>query len=110
MTTSQMAAPMAKVSGVVLANDHGSTVKMPKPEPADGQCDRHKHVDPSLKMVLQNAIVEAKLVEQLALVTPLPTHHPPVRRRRSSVDGITVRRPLSTLYRQHRPKGHSPSA
>jgi len=30
-----------------------------------------------------NAIIEAKLVEQPALVPPLPTHHRPVLRRRS---------------------------
>jgi len=48
-----------------------------------GQCRRHKHVDPSQKMVLRNAIIEAELVEQLALVPPLPTHHRPVLRRRS---------------------------
>ena len=42
-----------------------------------GQCSRHKHVDPSQKMVLRNAIIEAELVEQLALVPPLPTHHRP---------------------------------
>jgi hypothetical protein len=34
-------------------------------------------------MVLQNAIIEAKLIEQLALLPPLPTHHRPVLRRRS---------------------------
>jgi hypothetical protein len=48
-----------------------------------GQGSRHKHVDPSQKMVLRNAIIEAELVKQLALVPPLPTHHRPVLRRRS---------------------------
>src|SRR5665648_741344 len=47
-----------------------------------GQGSRHKHIDPAQKMVLRNAIIEAELVEQLALVSPLPTHHPPVLRRR----------------------------
>jgi hypothetical protein len=28
-----------------------------------GQCRRHKHVDPSQKMVLRNAIIETELVE-----------------------------------------------
>jgi hypothetical protein len=35
-------------------------------------------------MVLGDAILKPKLVEQLALVPPLPTHHRPVLRRRSS--------------------------
>jgi hypothetical protein len=48
-----------------------------------GQCPRHKYIDPSQKMVLRNAIIEAELVEQLTLVPPLPTHHRPVLRRRS---------------------------
>jgi hypothetical protein len=48
-----------------------------------GQYSRHKHVDPSQKMVLRNAIIEAELVEQLAMVPPLPTHHRPVLRRQS---------------------------
>jgi hypothetical protein len=48
-----------------------------------GQCRRHKHLDPSQKMILRDAIIEAKLIEQLALVPPLPTHHRPVLRRRS---------------------------
>jgi hypothetical protein len=34
-------------------------------------------------MVLGNAILKAKLVEQLALVPPRPIHHRPVLRRRS---------------------------
>jgi hypothetical protein len=34
-------------------------------------------------MVLGDAILKPKLVEQLALVPPLPTHHRPVPRRRS---------------------------
>ena len=40
-----------------------------------GQCSRHKHVDPSQKMVLRNAIVEAELVEQLGLIDPPLAHH-----------------------------------
>jgi hypothetical protein len=48
-----------------------------------GQGSRHNHVDPSQKMVLRNAIVEAELVEQLALVPPPPTHHRPALRHRS---------------------------
>src|SRR5680860_1804622 len=47
-------------------------------------------------MVLRNAIIEAELVEQLALVPPLPTHHRP-----SSVADVLSRRnhrsaPIST--------------
>jgi hypothetical protein len=34
-------------------------------------------------MILRNPIIELELVEQLALVPPLPTHHRPVPRRRS---------------------------
>jgi hypothetical protein len=45
---------------------------------AVGQRSRHKHVDPSQKMILRNAIIEAELVEQLALVPLLPTH--PIRK------------------------------
>jgi hypothetical protein len=47
------------------------------------QCSHHEHVDPAQKMVLRNAIVEAELVEKLALVPPLPPHH-----RRSSVANV----------------------
>ena len=32
-----------------------------------GQCRRYEHIDPAQKMVLRNAIIEAELVEQLAL-------------------------------------------
>jgi hypothetical protein len=46
-----------------------------------GQCSCHEHVDPAEKMVLRNAIVEAELVEKLALVPLLPTHHYPILRR-----------------------------
>src|SRR5665648_658399 len=61
-----------------------------------GQCSRHKHIDPAQKMVLRNAIIEAELVKQLALVSPLPTHHRP-----SSVADVLSRRnhrsaPIST--------------
>ena len=53
-------------------------------------------------MVLGDAILKPKLVEQLALVPPLPTHHRPVLRRRSrQADGITVRCHSQRLYRQH---------
>jgi len=58
--------------------------------PASGECPRNlfaarsgRRPTPSQKMVLRNAIIEAELVEQLALVPPLPTHHRPVPRRRS---------------------------
>src|SRR5665811_2172499 len=73
-----------------------------------GQRSRHKHVDPSQKMVLRNAIIEAELVEQLALVSPLPTHHRP-----SSVADVLSRRnhrsapistPLSTASTQSGPR------
>ena len=48
-----------------------------------GQCRRHKHVDPSQQIILRNAIIEAELVEQLALVPLLPAHLRPVLHRRS---------------------------
>jgi hypothetical protein len=47
------------------------------------QCRRHKHINPAQKMALRNAVIETELVEQLALVPPLPTHHRPVLHRRS---------------------------
>jgi len=37
---------------------------------------RYKHVDAWRKMVLRNAIIEVELVEQLAMVPPLPTLSP----------------------------------
>jgi len=40
-----------------------------------GQCSRHKHIYPAQKMVLRNVIIEAKLVEQPALIPPPPPHH-----------------------------------
>src|SRR3990170_6345788 len=40
-----------------------------------GQCSRHKHVDPSQKMVVWNAIIEAELIEQLSLIPSPATHH-----------------------------------
>ena len=49
-----------------------------------GQGSRHKHVDPSQKMILRNAIIETELVEQLALVPPPPPHHRRIPRRRRS--------------------------
>jgi hypothetical protein len=72
--------------------------------PLVGQGSRHKHVDPSQKMILRNAIIEAELVEQLALVPPLPTHHRPVLRRRSPQQTESpFAASLNALYRQHRP-------
>jgi hypothetical protein len=48
-----------------------------------GQGSRHKHIDPAQQMVLRNAIIEAELIEQLALVPPPPPHHCRIPRRRS---------------------------
>jgi hypothetical protein len=69
--------------------------------------ERHcrEHIDPSQQMVLGDAIFEPELVEQPALIPPLPPHHrPALRAADQSATGITVRRPSQALYRQHRPE------
>jgi hypothetical protein len=68
-----------------------------------GERRRHNHVDPSQKMVLRNAIIEAERVEQPALIPPLPPPSSPSPPSPiPSADGITVRRRSQRLYRQHR--------
>jgi len=46
-----------------------------------GQCSRHNYIDPAQKMVLRNAIIKAKLVEQLGLIPPPTPHHRRIPRR-----------------------------
>src|SRR5438552_2501245 len=67
------------------------------PVPGGGQCSRHKHRDPSQKMILRNAIIEAELIEQLALVPSLATHHHRALPVRWRADGITVRQASQRL-------------
>ena len=69
-----------------------------------GERHRHEHVDPAQQMVLGNAIFEPELVEQPALIPPLPPHHRPALRL-----PIINQPPESrfgghsqALYRQHR--------
>jgi hypothetical protein len=45
-----------------------------------GESHRHEHVHPSQQMVLGDAIFEPKLIEQTALIAPLPPHHRPALR------------------------------
>ena len=45
-----------------------------------GERHRHKHVHPPQQMVLGDAIFEAKLVEQAALITSQSPHHRPALR------------------------------
>ena len=67
-----------------------------------GQGSRHKHVDPSEKMIFRNAIIEAK--EQLDLLPSPATHHHRALPLRWRANGITVRPASQRLYRHHRSK------
>ena len=48
-----------------------------------GERHRHEHVHPPQQVVLGDAIFEPELVEQPALIAPLPPHHRPALRCRS---------------------------
>jgi hypothetical protein len=42
-----------------------------------GQRHRDEHIHPAQKVALRNAILKPELVEQPALIAPLPPHHRP---------------------------------
>src|SRR5215813_15227964 len=50
-----------------------------------GERHRHKHVDATQQVVLGDPIFQPELVEQAALIPPLPPHHRPALRCRRSI-------------------------
>ena len=69
-----------------------------------GERCRHEYVHPAQQVVLGDAIFELELVEQTALIAPLPPHHPPSSDAADqSAIGITVRGLSQALFRQHLP-------